>query len=121
MRDVTGITGAAPTWLSVMNYLHDRFGSGQILRPPDAALSKVTFPGAVDPSRKEWFVPGNTADWIVEQSRRLQPADSFAGGGHDHRARPRHPRERAAGNSIIVRGSNSPLADSDRGLDQQLQ
>ncbi len=56
MRDVTGITGAAPTWLNVMNYLHDRFGSGQIVRPPDVALGKVSFPGAVEPSRQEWFV-----------------------------------------------------------------
>jgi penicillin-binding protein 1C len=56
MRDVTGITGAAPTWLNVMNYLHDRFGSGQIVRPPDMTLSKVSFPGAVEPPRQEWFV-----------------------------------------------------------------
>src|SRR3984957_6393576 len=56
MRDVTGITGAAPTWLNVMNYLHDRFGSGQIVRPPDVDLSKVSFPGAVEPPRQEWFV-----------------------------------------------------------------
>src|SRR6202046_5607608 len=56
MRDVTGITGAAPTWLNVMNYLHDRFGSGQIARPPDVTLSKVSFPGAVEPPRDEWLV-----------------------------------------------------------------
>ncbi|MGC2305811.1 penicillin-binding protein 1C [Candidatus Binatus sp.] len=56
MRDVTGITGAAPTWLNVMNYLHDRFGSGQIVRPADVALSEVSFPGAVEPPRREWFV-----------------------------------------------------------------
>jgi len=58
MRDVTGITGAAPTWLNVMNYLHDRFGSGQIARPPDVILSDVSFPGAVEPPRREWFVAG---------------------------------------------------------------
>jgi penicillin-binding protein 1C len=56
MRDVTGITGAAPTWLNVMNYLHDRFGSGQIVRPPDMTLSEVSFPGAVEPPRQECFV-----------------------------------------------------------------
>ena len=33
MRDVTGITGAAPVWLEVMNYLHEHFGSGAITRP----------------------------------------------------------------------------------------
>jgi penicillin-binding protein 1C len=56
MRDVTGITGAAPTWLSVMNYLHDRFGSGQIMRPSDVSLSRVSFPNEVEPPRQEWFV-----------------------------------------------------------------
>jgi penicillin-binding protein 1C len=56
MRDVTGITGAAPTWISVMNYLHDRFGSGQVLRPTDVVLGEVSFPGAVEPPRNEWFL-----------------------------------------------------------------
>jgi penicillin-binding protein 1C len=58
MRDVTGITGAAPTWLSVMNYLHDRFGSGAIARPADVTASTVSFPGGVEPPRAEWFVAG---------------------------------------------------------------
>jgi penicillin-binding protein 1C len=67
MRDVTGITGAAPTWLSVMNYLHDRFGSGQIVRPSDVSLSHVSFPNAVEPPRQEWFVA------------QTQPTGSFSG------------------------------------------
>lgn len=58
MRDVTGITGAAPTWLSVMNYLHDRFGSGAIARPAGVTSSAVSFPGGVEPPRTEWFVAG---------------------------------------------------------------
>jgi len=56
MRDVTGITGAAPTWITVMDYLHDRFGSNQIPPPADVTLSEVSFPGAVEPPRREWFV-----------------------------------------------------------------
>src|SRR5260370_39912000 len=56
MRDVTGITGAAPTWLNGMNYLHDRFGSGQIKRRMDITLSKVSFPAAVEPRRQESVV-----------------------------------------------------------------
>jgi penicillin-binding protein 1C len=60
MRDVTGITGAAPIWLDVMNYLHDRFGSGQIAPPAGIAISDVRFPGGVEPPRREWFL-GATA------------------------------------------------------------
>ena len=56
MRDVTGITGAAPTWLNVMNYLHDRFGSGQITPPPNVTQSEVSFPNAVEAPRREWFI-----------------------------------------------------------------
>ncbi len=26
MRDITGMTGAAPVWLEVVSYLHQRFG-----------------------------------------------------------------------------------------------
>jgi len=39
-----------------MNYLHDRFGSGQIVRPPNVALGEVSFPNNVEPARHEWFV-----------------------------------------------------------------
>jgi penicillin-binding protein 1C len=60
MRDVTGITGAAPVWLDVMNYLHDRFGSGQIARPRQVVAQQVRFPGAVEVPRIEWFI-GETA------------------------------------------------------------
>jgi penicillin-binding protein 1C len=60
MRDVTGITGAAPVWLEVMNHLHERFGSGAIARPAGVTGETVDFPGGVEPPRREWFV-GATA------------------------------------------------------------
>ncbi len=62
MRDVTGITGAAPIWLDVMNYLHGRFGSGQVARPQHVAFSEVRFPGAVEAARREWFIAGTAPD-----------------------------------------------------------
>ncbi len=60
MRDVTGITGAAPIWLDVMNYLHDRFGSAEIARPRYVVAQEVGFSGAVEARRREWFI-GETA------------------------------------------------------------
>jgi len=60
MRDVTGITGAAPIWLDVMNYLHDRFGSGQAARSQRVVAAEVRFPDAVEARRREWFI-GETA------------------------------------------------------------
>ena len=60
MRDVSGITGAAPIWLDVMNYLHDRFGSGPVARSAQVVPVEVRFPDAVEARRREWFI-GDTA------------------------------------------------------------
>ncbi len=58
MRDVTGVTGAAPVWLDVMNYLHDRFGSGAIEPPRGVVRHALDFPNAVEASRVDWFIAG---------------------------------------------------------------
>jgi penicillin-binding protein 1C len=171
MRDVTGITGAAPTWLNVMDYLHDRFGSGQIVRPQDVAAGEVSFPGAVEPPRQEWFLantqpagsPGGLDDSdpqilspapgtiialdpdiptsaqrvVFEASRSARDSRWILDGRALGRVRGTllwtpspgaHTLSiaRASGSVLqtiqfVVRGSNNPLADSDRGLDQQLQ
>lgn len=79
MRDVSGITGAAPIWLDVMNYLHDRFGSGQIAPPQHVVKSDVRFPGAVEPPRCEWFLGATAPDSALSDlddasSRIISPA-----------------------------------------------
>jgi penicillin-binding protein 1C len=58
MHDVTGITGAAPVWLEVMNYLDARFGSAAVAKPTGLASRLVDFPGGSEPARKEWFIAG---------------------------------------------------------------
>lgn len=58
MHDVTGITGAAPVWLEVMNYLDERFGSETVARPPEVISRRVDFPGDTEPARTEWFIAG---------------------------------------------------------------
>jgi len=171
MRDVTGITGAAPTWLNVMNYLHDRFGSGQIVRPPDVVAGEVSFPGAVEPPRQEWFlantrpagspgglddsnpqilspapgtiialdpdIPAGAQRVVFEASRGARDSRWLLDGRVLGRVRGTllwtpspgaHSLSiaRASGSVLqtiqfVVRGSNNPLGDSDRGLDQQLQ
>ena len=168
MRDVTGITGAAPTWLSVMNYLHDRFGSGQIVRPSDVSLSHVSFPNEVEPPREEWFVantqPAGSLSAIDDSNPQiLSPAaGAIIALDPDIPARAQRvvfEASQGARNSLwildgrtiapirgellwtpspgahtlsiardsgkaeqsiqfVVRGSNIPLADSDRSLDQ---
>ena len=58
MRDVSGITGAAPVWLEVMNYLHDRYGSAAIAPPAGVNSQFIVFPQRVEASRREWFLRG---------------------------------------------------------------
>jgi len=58
MRDVSGITGAAPVWLEVMSYLHDRYGSAALAPPPGVNSQLVAFPQGVEAPRHEWFLTG---------------------------------------------------------------
>lgn len=168
MRDVTGITGAAPTWLSVMNYLHDRFGSGQIAQPLGVSLTNVNFPNEVEPPRQEWFVaktqptgslcglddsnpqilspasgaiialdpdiPARAQRIVFEASRGARNSDWILDG---RAIAPVHGEllwtpspgahtlsiARDSVNAVqtiqfVVRGSNMPLAENDRSLDQ---
>jgi penicillin-binding protein 1C len=59
MRDVTGVTGAAPVWLDVMNYLHEHFGSGAIEPPVGVVRHAIGFPNAVEAPRVDWFIAGS--------------------------------------------------------------
>jgi penicillin-binding protein 1C len=58
MWNVTGITGAAPLWLDIMNYLH--LNSTDIPpQPPGGVIAKtVEFDRHIEPERIEWFMRG---------------------------------------------------------------
>jgi penicillin-binding protein 1C len=61
MRDVSGVTGAAPVWLEVMMRLHERGPSAPPLPPPGLVRREVAFAGNVEPARREWFLEGTEA------------------------------------------------------------
>ena len=73
MRDVTGITGAAPVWLDIVDYLHDRFGSRAPLRPDGVVARQLSFPNSVEPPRSEWFVSGTEPRESVAELDDLAP------------------------------------------------
>lgn len=73
MRDVTGITGAAPVWLEVMNYLYERFSAGEITRPSGLTTSLVEFPNNVEPAHREWFIAGTEPNNPVARLNNLTP------------------------------------------------
>ncbi len=73
MRDVSGVTGAAPVWLDVMNYLHERFGSGAIEPPCGVVRHAVDFPNQVEAPRDDWFIAGTEPRSAEEQIDRGAP------------------------------------------------
>jgi len=57
MWNVSGITGAAPVWVEIMNWLHRDRTSSEPQPPPGVVAAKI--PGS--DSRKEWFMRGTEA------------------------------------------------------------
>ncbi len=60
MQGVSGVTGAAPVWLSIMDELHagDPASSSAPAPPAGLVLRQVQFDPALEAPRREWFVPG---------------------------------------------------------------
>ena len=58
MRDVSGITGAAPVWLDIMAWLHRDTPSAPPEPPAGILTRSVSFPEDAEPARTEWFLPG---------------------------------------------------------------
>ncbi len=79
MWNVSGVTGAAPVWLEVMNFLH-RGGSAPPPAPPPGIVAvNVTFPGTVEPPRTEWFMVGTEPPETVT-SAKILPGTTHARG-----------------------------------------
>ena len=81
MWDISGITGAAPVWLEIMNYLHAKEHSEKPVPPPAVHSAQVNFEGAVEPPRRDWFIKGtevtniSVANTSLEAARIVYPAN----------------------------------------------
>jgi penicillin-binding protein 1C len=73
MWDVSGVTGAAPIWLEIMQALHSLRPSRPPAPPPTLVLELVHFDPAVEPDRREWLPAGNAASTV-----RLTPPEVSA-------------------------------------------
>jgi penicillin-binding protein 1C len=74
MRDVSGISGAAPLWLEVMNFLHGGVPSTVPARPRGIAVVRVRFEGDIEPPREEFFLEGTEPMEVVRvQSAHEKP------------------------------------------------
>ena len=58
MWNVSGVTGAAPIWIEMMNWLHRDDGSPKKEPPTRIVRKEIDFPQGTEPSREEWFIQG---------------------------------------------------------------
>ncbi|MGZ8216810.1 penicillin-binding protein 1C [Methylomagnum sp.] len=64
MRSVSGVTGAAPAWLAIMNALHGSEASDAPTPPAEIAARPIHFEPAIEPPRREWFMAGTEMDEV---------------------------------------------------------
>ena len=81
MHDVTGITGAAPVWLDVMNYLDQRFGSDAIARPAGVTVADGRVPPGSRAAAPGMVHRGDRAESPGRAPRR-HAANPLARAGH---------------------------------------
>ena len=58
MWNVSGVTGAAPIWIEMMNWLHRNDVSPEKEPPRRVVRKEIDFPLGTEPSREEWFIRG---------------------------------------------------------------
>ena len=58
MRDVSGVTGAAPIFRELVAFLHAADVPAADVPPPGLVRASVRFDPAVEPERDEWFLRG---------------------------------------------------------------
>jgi len=58
MWNVSGMAGAAPVWLDIMNHLHRRAASRAPGAPAGIVARQVSFRDNLEPPRAEWFIEG---------------------------------------------------------------
>ncbi len=75
MWNVSGISGAAPIWVEIMNWLHRREIPSRIELPANLVKKRVEFPPGLEPPREEWFMAGTEpslkGNWIGQRNQRI--------------------------------------------------
>lgn len=64
MRDVSGVSGAAPVWRDLMDFLHAG-STSPAPKPPRATVAReIHFSPPIESARNEWFIQGTETDEI---------------------------------------------------------
>ncbi len=78
MWDVSGVTGAAPVWQEVMQYLHRQSASQEPARPASVIAQPVQFENQLEAARTEYFLPGTRQSLVrVAKSNDIAPAIAY--------------------------------------------
>jgi len=85
MWDVSGVTGAAPVWQEVMQYLHERgrsggrdAGNGPPAKPAGVQAQAIRYEQDVEAARTEYFLPGTgQAEIRLAYARDIHPAITY--------------------------------------------
>lgn len=76
MWDVSGVTGAAPVWAALINYLHRRVPSRAASAPAGVVKTRIAYEDHIEPSRDDWFVRGTEMPRIALSSAALAGASN---------------------------------------------
>jgi penicillin-binding protein 1C len=73
MQNVSGVSGAAPVWMEIMNFLHSKVVSTPPRRPPGITVAAVTFDEeSIGPQRQEFFMTGTEPVSAVRRDTRYR-------------------------------------------------
>jgi penicillin-binding protein 1C len=65
MRDVSGVTGAAPVWIELVDFLHRRTASTPPQRPQSVIARRIEYEQDIEAAREEYFVAGTELDLVA--------------------------------------------------------
>ncbi|WP_438393064.1 penicillin-binding protein 1C [Caballeronia sp. DA-9] len=65
MWDVSGVTGAAPVWAALVNYLHRHTASPTPTAPAGVVRTKIVYQNDIEPTRDDWFLSGTEMSRIA--------------------------------------------------------
>jgi penicillin-binding protein 1C len=58
MHDVSGVSGAAPVWREIMDFLHEGEAPQRRSAPAGLVRQAVEYANGIEPNRDEWFLAG---------------------------------------------------------------
>ena len=68
MREVSGVTGAAPVWMELIDYLHRRSISVPPQKPQSVIALRIAYEREIEAVREEYFVAGTEISWIATKA-----------------------------------------------------